>query len=517
MAGKPKAMSQIKQLLRLHQQGKKIKEIARILEISKNTVKTYLRKVTDGCMNIDDLLKLEDYELSKKFHIGNPAYKQSRYDHFKNKLDYFQKELKRTGVTRQLLWEEYIAKDPLGYKYSQFCHHLDQHDKASKPSMILDHKAGDKLFIDFAGKQLSYIDIDTGEEIKCQVFVACLPYSDYAFALAVRSQSVTDFIYALTCCLNDIGGVPQALVTDNLKSAVIRADNYEPQINRALEDLANHYDTTVVPTRSRKPKDKALVENQVKLIYSRVYAKIRNIEFFDLPSLNTAIKEKVKAHNQTRMQKKNYCRQEKFLADEKHLLMPLPENTFEIKHYKTYKVAQNNHICLTEDQHSYSVPYIHIGKQANVIYTRSMVYIYVDSEKVATHARSYFRGRYTTVESHLCSTHKHYRQRSPEYYMKKAEKSKELHNLFSVLFTLKRYPEQVYRTCDGMLRLYRNSDDIIFNEACKIALENRQFSYRFLENIIKNKVVSYNKIKEDKKLPSHSNIRGEQYFKQQIQ
>jgi len=144
------------------------------------------------------------------------------------------------------------------------------------------------------------------------VFVACLPYSDYCFALAVPSQKLEDFIYALGCCLKDLGGVPQTLVPDNLKSAVIKANPYEPELNRALEDFANHYGTSVTPARPRKPQDKGLVENQVKLIYSRVYAKLRKLTFFDLPSLNKAIAQKVREHNQTRMQQKDYCREEKF-------------------------------------------------------------------------------------------------------------------------------------------------------------------------------------------------------------
>jgi hypothetical protein len=188
--------------------------------------------------------------------------------------------------------------------HSQFCFHLRQQLIAKKPGMRLEHPAGDKLFIDFAGKPMHYIDRSTGELIGCQIFVASLPFSDYCFAMAVRSQRVDDFLHALECCLRELGGAPAVLVPDNLKSAVIKADRFEPEINRALEDFANHYDITVIPTRPAKPKDKALVENQVKLVYNRVYARLRNRQFFDLESLNQAISEKVKAHNQTRMQQK---------------------------------------------------------------------------------------------------------------------------------------------------------------------------------------------------------------------
>jgi len=276
MAGKPKRMSQIKQLLRLHQQGAGKKHIARTLGISRNTVKTYLEKITTAGWQIEELLQLDDPVLSQRLHAGNPAYKDTRFIHFTDRLDYFTRELDRVGVTRKLLWEEYRAATPDGYGYSQFCYHLSRLMNARRPSMVLTHHPADKLFIDFAGQTLPITDRHTGQITKCQVFIACLPYSDYSFVMAVASQTIDDFIRALVCCLTALGGVPRALVPDNLKSAIVKASRYEPDVNRALEDLANHYGTTVVPARAGKPKDKALVENQVKLIYNRVYAKLRN-------------------------------------------------------------------------------------------------------------------------------------------------------------------------------------------------------------------------------------------------
>lgn len=515
MAGKPKPMSQIKQLLQLHNQGKAIKYIARSLGISKNTVKAYLEKASLDKMDIPSLLKLEDPVLEGRFHPGNPSYKDVRYEQFKDHIDYFIKELDRVGVTKQLLWEEYKRDYPQGYSHSQFCYHLKQHQVASKPSMVLTHKAGEKLYMDFAGKKLSYVNPATGELIYCQVFVACLPYSDYSFVMAVRNQGVEDFLFALSCCLNELGGVPQLLVPDNLKSAIIRASPYEPNINRALEDFVNHYGTTVVPARSRKPKDKALVENQVKLIYNRVYAKLRNLQFFDLPSLNTAITEKVHDHNQTRMQQKGYCREERFLADEKHLLQPLPEHPFELKHYRELKVAKNNHLYLAQDKHYYSVPYIHIGSRVKVIYTRSIVSVYSKGKRIAVHIRDYKRGGYSTQKDHLCSSHQHYLDRSPEYYMNKAmSRCEELHRLFKLLFNQDRHPEQLYRSCDGLLSLSRKTDPEIFKKACQMAIEHQNYSYGFVLNIIKNKMTDQEDTTHKQALPNHKNIRGKDYYTQ---
>jgi transposase len=316
------------------------------------------------------MLSLEDPELELLFSCGNPAYKDKRFEYIKSKLDYYQSELKQHGVTRKLLWEEYLEEIPSGYGLTQFCFHLNQQLLARNPSMVIPHEPGEKLYVDFAGKKLPYIDSETGELIYCPVFVSCLPFSDYAFALVVRSQSIEDFIYALKRCLEFLGGCPMVLVPDNFKSAIIKANRYEPDINRALEDFCNHYKITVLPARVASPKDKALVENQVKLTYNRVFARLRKQQFFDLPSLNEAVLGKVIRHNQTRMQKKPYCREERFLSVEKNHLNPLPTEGYELKYYRELKVAMNNHIYLTIDKHYYSVPFRWTGERVKVIYTQ---------------------------------------------------------------------------------------------------------------------------------------------------
>lgn len=513
MAGKPKPMSQIKQLLKLHQEGESKKSIARILRISRNTVKGYLTKLSALSVDIEELLALDDPELEKQFHGGNPAYKDNRYEHLKLRLDYYVGELSKVGVTRNLLWEEYKVDYPNGYGRSQFFHHLSQHKKASTPTAILTHKPGEKLYVDFAGKKLSYVDEKTGEVIECSVFVACLPYSDYGFAMAVRNQSAEEFIYALQQCLQFLGGVPQILVPDNLKAAITKADRYEPDINQALDDFANHYGITVIPARAARPRDKALVENLVKLCYSRVYAKMRNMTSFGLTELNTKIAGLMLDSNQTRMQNKPWSREEKFLAEEKHFLKSLPSEPFEIKFYSTYKVQQNNHILLGKDKHYYSVPYTYIGQKAKVIYTRSMVRIYIDGCCVATHTRNRSPNGYSSVKDHLCSTHQHYMNRSPGYYIRRAsECCEELHQLVRLLFDQKKLPEQLYKTCDGMFSLYRKTDAERFKKACRTAISNEVYTYQFLKNLIANKTADQPQEIPFKELPDHKNVRGQKYY-----
>lgn len=488
--------------------------------MSKNTVKSYLQKLASSQLSLDALLELEAPALESVFHTGSPAYKNDneRYHQFVSRLDYFLSELKRPGVTRHLLWEDYLHSHPKGYRYTQFCFHLDQHTKASKPSMVLMHKAGEKLFIDFAGKGLSYTDINTGQVVDCQIFVACLPYSDYGFALAVRSQSIEDFLYALGCCLQSLGGVPQMIVSDNLKSAVIKANRYEPQINRAMEDFANHYGCSVVPTRAVHPQDKALVENHVKLVYQRVHARLRNTTFTSLSALNQGISDKILAHNQTRMQQKPYCRQERFLSDEQSQLGPLPAHPFEIKYYREYKVAKNNHIYLAEDKHYYSVPFRWTGSQVKVVYTHTLVRIYAAGQQVAVHERDRSMASYSTLREHLCSAHNHYNDRSPAYYIGKARRESELFgSLLELVFKQDRHPEQLYRSCDGMLALYRKCELSCFEKACRMAIEYQNYSYDFLRNVIEHKMTGEQGTggtKKEKPLPAHQNIRGREYYTQ---
>lgn len=516
MAGKTKPMSQIKQLLQLHKKGESCKQIARIIGVSKNTVKGYLQKLCLLKMDIDELLLLDDPELEKKFHCGNPAYKDPRFEYIKERLDYYEKSLRDVGVNRKSLWEEYREIYSGGYGYTQFCHHLNQQLRARRPVMVLDHKPAEKLFVDFAGKKLSYTDPQTGEIIQCAVFVACLPYSDYCFVMAVGSQSVEDFIFALVCCLTFLGGSPDILVPDNLKAAIIKANRYEPDLNQGLEDCCNHYGITILPTRVAKPRDKALVENQVKVVYTRIFSKLRDRVFFSLNDLNLAISGLNRRHNQTRMQKKPFCREENFLANEKPLLKPLPDKPFELKFYANYKVAKNNHIQLTRDMHYYSVPYQYTGEMAKVIYTNAMVRIFVRGELVATHIRDKTPGRYSTIKEHLCSHHQHYLDRSPEYYIKQAKsKSDTLYELVRLLFEGGRPPEQNYRTCDGIFSLYRKTNPDIFNMAISEAISCGCYSYKFILKVIDNlKTCSLPIQEESPPLPTHDNIRGREYYKQ---
>lgn len=284
MAGKTKEMSLIKQILQLKQLGESNRGIARKLPIDKETVNGYMKIISTNAWRIEDLLMTEDPVLERMFHAGNPAYTDGRMEEFLKLLPQYKEQLEnpKLHVSRQVLYDEYKASHPTGYGKSQFYYHLKQNLVARKDIVAVlanTYKPGEKLMVDFAGDKLSYVDIQTGEIIKAEVFVASMPYSDYTYIICVPSQKTEDFLYAIRMCLEHLGGVPPILTPDNLKSAVTSNDRHEPRLNKALEDMGNYYHFVVLPCDPASPTQKALVEDKVKVMYNRVYAKLRNRPF----------------------------------------------------------------------------------------------------------------------------------------------------------------------------------------------------------------------------------------------
>ena len=523
MAGKSTSMSRIKQVLQLSENGVSNRQIAKDLDINKETVNNYVRFFGSDPLSLKEVLKLEDPELEARFRAGNPAYTDYRHQTFLDELPGFKTSLGHKHVTRFLVWQDYIAKHPDGYRKSQFFHHLKQQLAAAKPTTVLSdtYVPGEKLFVDFAGDTLEYVNTETGEMIKVQVFVACLPYTDYAFALCIPSQRVEDFLYAISKCMDAIGGVPKILVTDNLKSAVIKADKYEPTLNKALEDMGNHYRFVTIPCRPYSPTHKALVENQVKIIYRRVYAKLRNTTFYSLEDLNEAVCQKMLEHNQTRMQQRPYSREEQFFAVEKNALSPLPEQPYQMKFTCDLQVRNDGFVYLARDKHYYSVPFVHIGKRSHVIYTRTLVKIFVNNEVVATHERHLGFG-HTHKNEHLASNSNAILSRSPEYYQEKADKHSAVFkqlvsDMFLDLEQRQIPPEFKYKTCDFMLSIGRKTPVADFEQACQIAIQNRSYSGKFLQNVISNlnvdKAQSESKERINPQPTNHENMRGNSYYK----
>ncbi len=526
MAGTVKEMSLIKQVLQLKQLGESNRGIARKLPINKETVNGYMNTINVNGWEIGELLKVDDPELERMFHAGSPAYTDDRMKEFLRLLPYFREQLtnRKQHVTRQLLWEEYRQTHPDGYGKSQFYDHLKQNLVAQKDITTVlaqTYKPGEKLMVDFAGDKLSYIDTETGEIVKAEVFVACMPYSDYIYVTFVPSQRTEDFLFALRMCLEHLGGVPPIVVSDNLKAAVITPDRHEPELNTALRDMGNHYHFTVLPCDPASPTQKALVEDAVQIAYNRIAARLRGREFYSMLELNAGVEEQNIQLNQTRMQKRPYTREERFHAMEKPLLQPLPEEVFEMRYYADLKVQNNNFVELRHDKvtHFYSAPYIYIGRMARVIFTRSWVKIYVDNQLVATHTRKYEYG-HTYEKEHMASNSRAIMERSAAYYVSWAgKKSEDCKAYISEIFNPQRTnkPEEVYyRLCGAILSSYKKYESALVDLTCRQCLDNRVFTYKKFEAILKHNYITQSDDEPCLFAPvptDHVNMRGCDYFK----
>lgn len=514
MSGKPIKMSKIRQILQLYLQNFSIRRIHKTLHIDRECISQYIEKYKNLNKSFSELMALEDPELEVLFISGKVTDPDSRFEFIKEKFPYYQKELTRNHVTKRLLWEEYRHIQTSGYSYSQFCYHLQQLDSAQKPiksTAIIERTPGNELQIDFSGKKMHYTDSLTGEIIEVETFVATLPFSNYGFAICVPTQSSTDFLFAMKSCLRFMGGVPKIFVPDNLKSAVKKSDRYEPEINTLFENFAAHYGAVVCPARVRKPTDKGSVEFNVHLFYERIYAPLRDRVFFSLEELNIAVKDLVIQHNRRRFTQKPYTREELFIAQEKEALSQLPQNDFEIKYHCELRVSDNCCVYLSRDKHHYSVPFIHVGKKAKIIYSNTIVSIYIDGDCVAKHSRSNKPG-YTTDAKHLASNNGYIAGRSALFFVERAKKvSMEMEEFIIEVFKSSSAPEIAYKRCEGLFRLQRITDPLIFNKACKIALENNITTYSFINNIISNNCVNTHK-SVTKPLPSHENIRGKEAY-----
>lgn len=526
MAGTTKDMSLIKQVLQLKQAGESNRGVSRKLPIDKETVNGYVNTVKANGWNISDLLEIDDPELERMFHAGSPAYTDRRMEEFLILLPRYRELLAdpKSHVSRQVLFDEYRATHPDGYGKSQFYYHLKQNLVAKKDVTAVlanTYKPGEKLMVDFAGDKLSYVDAETGEIIKVEVFVACMPYSDYTYVICVPSQKTEDFLYAIRMCLEHLGGVPPILTPDNLKSAVISNDRHEPKLNKALEDMGNYYHFVVLPCDPASPTQKALVEDSVRITYNRIYARLRNRTFHSLLELNRAVWELMERHNQTRMQKRPYSREERFHAMEKELLKRLKPEPYEMRLYADLKVQANCHVELRQDKvtHFYSVPYIHVGKQARVVFTRSWVKVYVEQKLVASHIRSHTYG-YTTVREHLVSSCRVIMERSAAYYVEKAKDiSPDCHEYVKSIFDPKRtaQPEEVYyKLCNSIVSLRRKYDLATFDLTCRQCMEYGIYSYSKFEAILKrngmNASADETVIFHAPTPSNHGNMRGKDYF-----
>jgi transposase len=512
MSAPLKTMSTIKQVLRLNMLGKSNKGIAKTTGLSKNTVKKYLQLAHSMAIDLPALMEMEDALLEQQFVTRNHGEEQ-RYEELEALFPGMIQELGvKPGVTRWVLWGEYRAKHKGGYGYSQFCYYLQQHMHKKAATMHIEHHPGESMYVDFTGKKLHIVDQETGDIQAVEVFVALLGYSQYAYVEAIRSQKMEDFITAVENALFYFQGCPKLIVSDNLKSAVTKASRYEPELNDTFLDFSNHYNMGSDPTRPYKPKDKPLVENAVKIVYSRVFAALRNKTFFRLPELNVAIKECIDKHNRTPFQGFTESRYDRYETTERATLHALPQNRFEIKTIRELTVQQNCYIEIRQDRHYYSAPHRYIGKHIRVIYTQTSVSIYFKGDRVAFHVRD-FKPGYTTIPEHLTSTHAFFLSWSPEKFTNwGTDIGVEVGDYIKKVIESKPFPEQAYKSCLGILSLAKKDSRENLIKACKRASDIGVYNYVIIKTILQNKAHLH--IEDDLeesnqyKLPLHENIRG---------
>jgi transposase len=513
MAGKPIEMSKVKQVIRMYESGVPKKQIAGRLGISKNTVKEYIKKIGSKNLSIPELLQKDTPELEGLF--VSSIYKGRKYLQLASQFPYFEKELKRTGVTRYLLWHEYKAKNPDGYSYSRFSYHFAQWLKTSNASMHMNHEPGDKLYIDFAGRKLSYIDRQTGEIVPVEVLITSLGYSQKIYAQACRDQSKESFVNGCENALRYYEGAPKAVVPDNLKSAVTIASKYEPKINEMYREFANHYGMYVYPARSRAPQDKSLVEKAVSIVYNRIYAPIRDRNFFSIDELNQTISDLLDPLNEVNFQGKPFSRCDLFKKEEKHLLSPLRHDCFEIRHSVRVTIMKNSHVLLGKDKHYYSVPFRHIGKRVKLVYGDRTVSIYSGGERIAFHKRDPRPYKYTTNPDHLPSTHRFVADWSPEKFLSWAASiDKDVETYIQGIFDRNPYPEIAYRSCSGILSMAKKKGKDRLINACRRGLHYQSYGYQVILNILQKGLDKELFVEEtQQRLPLHDNIRGADYYK----
>lgn len=515
MANTSLSMNKIRQIIRMYTQGTGKLTISMRCGVSRNTVKKYLAAFEQSGFSFKEINTLSDQALEDLFGKSKAEKVSLRMKNLLSFFPYMEKELKRKGVTRTILWREYIEKFPSGYSISQFCFHYHHWHIQVNPVMHLEHKVGDKLYIDFAGEKMRIINPDDGTITPVEVFVAILGASQLTYVEAVVSQQKEELITACINALDYYGGVPRAIVPDNLKAAVQKSNRYEPSLNETFEDFANHYGTTILPARAYHPKDKALVEGAVKIIYTRIYAPLGKEVFHSLTDLNQSIRSALEKHNDQLLKGRNYSRRIQFEEIERTALQPLPLFPYEIKkiHYAT--VMKNGHVHLGIDKHYYSVPFRLIGLKVKLLYGRSTVEIFYHYERVAIHKRSQSPYNYTTDQEHLASTHRFMSEWSAERFICWAEDIHDDVKAFIIkILDRRQHPEQAFRSCAGVLSLSKKVGHERLINACRRGLGFGSYSYKAIQNILEKNMdhCDDESLARELPMPEHDNIRGEKYY-----
>ena len=504
-------MKLIKEIIIRHQKSEmSIRKISRLLSVPRSTISDYIRRFKSSKLIIDDMQKLEDDILYNRLYPKE----RKAIEPTKPIPDYvyINKELKRKGVTRMLLWEEYREIYPDGYAYSQYCDLYNHWNKRVPVSMRQIHKAGEKMFVDYSGMTFDIINSQTGEIEKAEIFVACLGASGYSYAEASKNQKKGCFIRSHINAFKFFGGVTSILIPDNLKSAVTKFDWYDPKLNKTYQDMANHYMTTIIPARPYKPKDKAKVELSVKLVQRWILAKLRDRQFFSVAELNHAIRPLLDELNNRKIRHLNKSRYELYEELDKPALHTLPPQSYVYKEFKICRVNIDYHIQL--DKCLYSVPYLLAHEEVDVQYSDHIVEVFHKNKRVAVHSRLYRTGAYSTKKEHMASAHKAYAEWTPSRMINWSKNyGKNTQKLIEIILNRKQHPEMSFRTCMGILNTAKKIDNDIVESVSEKMLKLNTYNVYSFRSILKNKTYTKQEPTIAKTPDSnHINVRGRDYY-----
>ena len=468
MANHSISMLLLRRLLQLKKQDLSNRKIAQNLQISRDTVNIYVQRISGGGRSVDELLSLTDEHLAS--YLMAPAVPEKRdmpYEQLMQLLPDLVKELAQPHMTRRVLWEDYRKANPDGYAYSQFCSIMERYIGKTNAVMHLDHKLGEELYFDFAGDKY-------------------------------------------------FGGVPQSVTSDNMKQYVTKVNRYEPAISELVLQWSCHYDTTLLATRVASPRDKAAVESAVQSAYHRIYPYLRNMRPRSISELNDCIQHVLQTFNAAPMQKKDHSRLEAFEHFERDLLKKLPIGNFVPKTTVIAKISPDYHAWLGEDRHRYSVPFRFIGYQVNIVYDTDHVEVYWKHERIAMHRRSYVRGGYTTIDSHMPPNHLGYKESrvwDAEHFINTAERiGPATSQVIQRLLKQRAYKEQTYRSCMGILKLGTHYTPMRLEAACRRVGNASRISYAMINSILQKRLDESPEHQITFHLPEHENIRGAQAY-----
>lgn len=505
-------MHKVREVLRLKWLlGRPHRETARGVGISSGSVAAILVRARDAKLSWDEVARLSDEELELRLYGARAP--TIREQTLPDPVE-LHTELRRPGVTLELLHLEYLERHPDGYRYSAFCEHYRRWHRRCRPSMRQVHKGGEKLFCDFSGKRPHLVDSATGEVINVELFVAALGASSYIYAEAVANQQVPGWIQCHIHAFEFIGGTTAVVVPDQLKSGVTSPCRYEPGLQRTYAEMARHYGTVIIPARPGKARDKAKVEVAVQVAQRWVLARIRDEVFFTLADLNQRIRELVDALNDRPMKTYgNKSRRQLFEQLDKPFLQPLPAERYDVAEWRKARVNIDYHVDV--DHHFYSAPYTLIHEKLDVRLTATTVELLHAGKRVASHLRAFSRGSHTTVAEHMPRAHQKHLEWSPSRLLNwAATVGPGARALVGEILASRPHPEMGYRSCLGILRLSKRYDKERLDAACARAVVAGARSYRHVATILKN---GLDRVplddSEATQLPLlHENVRGSDYY-----